>query len=206
MDVLLTVLGVALALVVVAALVTLLAILLGMRSLKRRNRVSPEQPSPAPVTWLASPAATARLHRRLRSAVSVSRMVVARHAGDRDPAKVAELARTCEAKAVALDHQLAAVANLASADRRRFVAQIAADVREVEVAVSRLSVLDADAAAPARLGHQASEMQALAEQLEHLEAARREVRELDEAAGLAAPAPRPSAPQVDPSRLRRGRG
>ncbi|HYF44708.1 MAG TPA: hypothetical protein VD926_00765 [Acidimicrobiales bacterium] len=40
--------------------------------LHRRNRVHPRVASPAPLTWLVSPAAPARLHRRLQTTVRVA--------------------------------------------------------------------------------------------------------------------------------------
>ena len=40
--------------------------------LHRRNRIHPKVPSPAPLTWMVSPAAPARLHRRLQTTVRVA--------------------------------------------------------------------------------------------------------------------------------------
>jgi hypothetical protein len=40
--------------------------------LRRRNRIHPKVSSPAPLRWLVSPAAPARLHRRLQTTVRVA--------------------------------------------------------------------------------------------------------------------------------------
>ena len=47
-------------------------LVLGRWQLHRRNRIHPRVPRPAPLTWLVSPAAPARLHRRLRTTVRVA--------------------------------------------------------------------------------------------------------------------------------------
>ncbi len=47
-------------------------VVLGRWQLHRRNRIHPKVPSPAPLTWMVSPAAPARLHRRLRTTVRVA--------------------------------------------------------------------------------------------------------------------------------------
>ncbi len=58
-------------LLVVATFVVAPIVLIRWR-LHRRNRVHPKVPSPAPLTWLVSPTAPARLHRRLQTTVRVA--------------------------------------------------------------------------------------------------------------------------------------
>jgi hypothetical protein len=58
-------------LLVVGALVVAPAVLVRWR-LHRRNRVHPKVASPAPLRWMVSPAAPARLHRRLQTTVRVA--------------------------------------------------------------------------------------------------------------------------------------
>lgn len=50
--------------------------------LRRRNRVHPKVASPAPLSWLVSPAAPARLHRRLQATVRVASVHRPRRAPD----------------------------------------------------------------------------------------------------------------------------
>jgi hypothetical protein len=54
--------------------------------LRRRNRVHPKVPSPAPLRWLVTPSAPARLHRRLQTTVRVASV----HTGRQVPLAVAE--------------------------------------------------------------------------------------------------------------------
>ncbi len=135
----------------VALVATLLSVLLLVHRLRRRNRVSPAHPSPAPVGWLWSPRLAARLHRRLRAAVAVARMVARRHAGDPYPPRTVGLAGELEREAVAVDHHLALLGRLPVAERRRPLAQVIADVGRIERVASRLSMLEVQAATPARL-------------------------------------------------------
>jgi len=53
-----------------------IAFALAVRSLRRRNRVAPDIESPAPISWLTSPAKGPRLHRRLRDATAAARASV----------------------------------------------------------------------------------------------------------------------------------
>jgi hypothetical protein len=60
---------VALTIVAVWVLTIVITALLVRAHLRRQNRVARATPSPAPVRWLWSPSAPARLHRRLQTAV-----------------------------------------------------------------------------------------------------------------------------------------
>lgn len=67
-DVLLTLVG-----VTAAVVATSTAVILLLRwHLGRRNRVHPKVRSPAPLHWLVSPTAPARMHRRLQTTVRVA--------------------------------------------------------------------------------------------------------------------------------------
>ncbi len=172
-----------------------LAVALFVHRLRRRNRVSPTQPSPAPVGWLWSPRVAARLHRRLRAAVAVARMIAMRHAADPDRPRTAELAAELEREAVAVDHHLALVGRLPAGQRKAMLARVVSDVHRIERVASRLSMLEVDAAAPARLASAPSAIEALSEELDRLEAARRELQAAEAQVGLRSD---PSPPRLLP--------
>ena len=165
-EVLLVVLGVFLAWV----LISVLAVYVAVRRLKRRNRVSPAVPCDAPVRWLCTPSRAAMLHRRLRRSVYAVRQV-------RGPA--AELAADLEAHAVAVDRHLVLAARAPMAPRQRLLREVAAQVDDIESLTER--VLSA-AAAPLQPGPE--RLAVLAERLDTLEAAQAEIAALEEAAGL----------------------
>jgi hypothetical protein len=158
----------------------LVAFLLTMRSLRHRNRISPKQPTAAPIIWLSAPSRPARLHRRLRSAAAVARMIAERSGASR----TAELAQEIESEALSIDRHLPVIARLAPRERTQALRQLTAQVNEVERLVSRLSLIDAGDRAPTRLGTDGSAMEELARQLDTLEAARAELRTIDADAGL----------------------
>ncbi len=168
-------------------LAIVIAVMLVLRSLRRRNRVSPDRPSEAPTSWMWSPAMAARLHRRLQAAVAVARMVARRHAREPGRPPVVDLAADLEREAVALDAHLAVVGRLHPSERRRVLPRVMADVARVEQLTSRLSLLDARVSASARLPHHPGAMEELALQLETLEAAHRELGATDAAVGLHPP-------------------
>jgi hypothetical protein len=181
------ILAVVLGSMLLTGLAFLVALLLGLRSLRRRNRVSPDQPSGAPIVWLSAPSRAARLHRRLRAAVAVARMIADRSTAGGRLSRTAELAYELEAEAVSIDRHLPIVAHLAPRERTLALRRLAEQVNEVERLVSRLSLLDADERAPTRLGHHGSAMEELARQLDALEGARAELRTIEAVAGLLSP-------------------
>jgi hypothetical protein len=61
-----------LAVVAVLGVFVVAPVLLVRWRLHHRNRVHPKVPTPAPLRWLVSPAAPARLHRRLQTTVRVA--------------------------------------------------------------------------------------------------------------------------------------
>lgn len=181
MDTLLAALLVLLALGAVTALVVLVVIALGARALSRRNRVSPDVPTPAPTSWLAAPTAPARLHRRLRSAVAVARAAAASPGAN---PQLADIARELESEAVALDGHVVVTARMPTRDRRAHSAALSARIREVERLAGQLSVEAAQAQAHRVAAGQPTALDQLAEQLDALEQARREVAQIEADAGI----------------------
>jgi hypothetical protein len=168
-----------------SALIVLVPIFVALHRLRRRNRISPDQPTTAPITWLSSPKRAARLHRRLRSAVAVARMIAERATASGRLSRASELAFELEAEALSIDRQLPIVARLAPRERSLALRHIAGQVDEVERLVSRLSMLEAGDHTRPRLGHHGSAMDELARRLDALEEARAELRTIETEAGLA---------------------
>ncbi|MEJ7584913.1 MAG: hypothetical protein WKF43_12730 [Acidimicrobiales bacterium] len=192
MDTLLLALLFLVGITVLAVVMTLLLTLLGIRRLRRRNQVSREEPGDAPLGWLWSPAAAARLHRRLQAAVAVGQVIRQRHAKDSHPPRSVDLACELEREAAALDRHLTLIGRLPPRERRRLLPRFSADVRRVEQLASRLSVLDLESASVARLPQQRGAMDDLAEQLDLLEASRQELRVTEAEVGLHTEPPLPS--------------
>jgi hypothetical protein len=115
------------------------------RRFVRANRVVPDRRSPAPLTWLWSWGAPARLHRRLRRAVQVVTYVMAPFRlpprGQRRPAPPAQLvgiANELIMRASDLDDRLVVASGLAGPWRGRLLQEIGAGVNDVEASVSHL--------------------------------------------------------------------
>src|SRR5881394_3269238 len=83
----------------------LLLFALVMRRLARNNRVSPTVPTLAPLTWTFLPERPARLHRRLRRAMSMARIAAAGHVArsGRALGTIPELVTDLEQRACAVD-------------------------------------------------------------------------------------------------------
>ncbi|MBI2708757.1 MAG: hypothetical protein HYX34_03580 [Actinobacteria bacterium] len=165
-----------------AALVALAVLLVVLARLRRRNRVSPKVRTAAPTVWLWSPALAARLHRRLRDAVAVSRMVAGRHT-DRSGG-VADLAARLEQEALAVDGRIAAVGRLAPRLRRTALPALAADVAAVERLASDLSLLGAAAGATRGLAGSPAGLDALGADLARHVEAQAELARLEGGLGL----------------------
>jgi hypothetical protein len=172
--------------------------------LRRKNRVVPTQPSPAPVRWLATPNQPARLHRRLQVAVRVVRV----HAGMPDrPGRrartlsaggatgtVGELIAQLEAEAHALDLEIARMARAPRPVRRSALFDLERRVLHVEQLagrVAQMAIDDAVQALPPGDPNVAA-LDRLAEQLDALDAARHEVATLERRAGLVGTAVEPA--------------
>jgi hypothetical protein len=112
-----------------------------LHKLRRANRVEPGRRSAAPLSWLVSLGAPARLHRRLRRTVSAANLSVAI-----SPAAQAlqDVASELVERAISLDDRLVAVNALHPALRRTHLTQLAASVREIELSTGRLHRLSSD--------------------------------------------------------------
>lgn len=158
--------------------------------LRRRNRLHPGVPSAAPVLWLWSPSGPARLHRRLRVATATARYQPPR--ARRRPGgetEVVQLRHDLVQAAAALDDRLVAAARAPRTVRGQLVAGVACDVRRVERLAGRLATLVSAGDALAAGGG----LDRLDERVTALEAARREISELDALLGLA---PSPSRDEL----------
>lgn len=182
MEALGVVLGALLLVMLIVVLGVALAVGLSARSLKRRNRVSPTAPSPAPVTWLGAPSAAARLHRRLRAAVAVARASSAVTATTAP--HLSEMAEELERQAVMLDSHLALVARLPARQRQVRMAALTEEVRKAENVASQVSLMAAQTRAPIFRAGERSALDELSEKLDVLESSRREVADVEAAAGL----------------------
>jgi hypothetical protein len=127
-----TVLGVVLLLTVIAP-----AVLAGVvvHRLGRRNRVCPRVPSLAPFGWLWSMRSAARLHRRLCRSAATARLCAARRP---QWSGLGDVAGELEARAVAVDEHLVWSVRAPGTARRRMLAEVAAEVREVESLTERV--------------------------------------------------------------------
>ena len=112
-----------------------------LHKLRRANWVVPGRRSAAPLSWLVSLGAPARLHRRLRRTVAAANLSVAM-----SPAAHAlqDVASELVGRAVSLDDCLVAVNALHPAVRRAHLTQLAAAVREIELSTGRLHRLSSD--------------------------------------------------------------
>lgn len=143
--------------------------------LRRHNRLHPRVRGHAPLIWLGSPSAAARLHRRLRATVRATR------AGGRN-----ELIEALHRAALDIDAQLTVAARLPLPERRLRMAQLAEQTAQVERSARRIVELRGG-------GRRSDGLAELDERLTMLEAAHRELRTVDV---LRAPQ-RTAAPALD---------
>ncbi|HUW04393.1 MAG TPA: hypothetical protein VMW08_18735 [Acidimicrobiales bacterium] len=132
MESLLIVLGTVLVLWV---LVMVTGFLLLRRGLRRRNRVVPHSASPAPVSWLASPGAPARLHRRLRASVAVATATPSELTG------VADVRADLTRRALELDRSLATAGRAKGPRRRQLLREVAAEIDDIDALAHRIDRL-----------------------------------------------------------------
>ncbi len=132
---------------VVAMLVTwclLVGIAIAVLSwrLDRRNRVSPNHPSSAPMLWLWSPTRPAVLHRRLRRTVQLTRLGVAPPSSADPELSVPRLREQLEQQSVVLDHHVVMSSRLPRPHRRVALRQLDHQVVGLEHLARRLTNLD----------------------------------------------------------------
>jgi hypothetical protein len=132
----------------------------GVHMLRVRNRIVPEVRSAAPVAWLWSTRTPARLHRRLRRSVLGCRLAL-------DGAFV-DLAHEVEERAVVLDRELVAAGRARLPGRARIVRDLRDEVEQVEGLNQRLVSM-------ARTSRSHTDLSAVRERLDALDAALREL-------------------------------
>lgn len=154
-------------LVVVGACVAAVALLL--HALAVRNRVAAGRPSPAPLSWLVAPELAARLHRRLRTAVTLVVSAVDARSSDLGLDDVAAQLRD---RAVELDDQLVLASRSPKGARRRMLRELQSEVAELERLAERTVRMSRAwrGTAPSERG-----LAAVRERLELLEASLREL-------------------------------
>jgi hypothetical protein len=157
----------------VTAATCVLAALWVRHRLRRALRIAPGVRSSAPTRWLVSPTAAARLHRRLRTVAAAAAL-----ASTLDPG-LASLAGELVSEALALEPQVIALAGTrrAGSSVRR---DLSAQVSELEIVARRLTALSTQPTSASEPGGASR----LRDRLAALEAARRELAEIDVQAGL----------------------
>jgi hypothetical protein len=160
---------------VVGAAIASVVVLLHAVTVK--NRVVAGRPSRAPITWLVAPDVAARLHRRVRAAMTLAGAAAGARGADLG---LDEVVRQLQDRAVELDAQLVLASGAPKPARRRMIRELHSEVAELERLAERtvrMSRAWADQA-PSERG-----LSAVRERLELLEGA---LRELDgvEVAGL----------------------
>jgi hypothetical protein len=142
--------------------------------IRKQLRIRPSTRSIAPTYWLVSTSEPARLHRRLRRAASV-----ARAAGERGDATIAELADEVQTHAVALEHHLVLL-NRVWRRERETRKEVIAQVAQVEHLSARLTVSAVEVTRPRALTAGSPDALALlTERIDALDAARKELTALE---------------------------
>jgi len=170
--------------------ITLAFFALARHRILRRHRVNPSVPTNAPLTWLASPQATARLHRRLCRASDVARDAIERTTPKKKlgrkpaPSALAPLVADLEREAMAIDEHLTLVQRLGTQERRRLLVHLDGQVRQVEGLAGRIAMLGARAASPTERMDDPSAMHEIETRVDQLEEVRVELEALQGDAGL----------------------
>jgi hypothetical protein len=123
------VLVVFLLLLLVAAGVAVAVLVALVHALVMRNRVVPGQRSPAPLTWLVAPDHAARLHRRLRHAMTMAGAATGPSAA---ALGLDDVVGRLGARAVELDEQLVIASRAPKPARRRMLRELQTEVIELE--------------------------------------------------------------------------
>jgi hypothetical protein len=167
--------------VVLVIVVSLLVMAVSLRSIARGNRVSPTVSTGAPLHWRVDPAPAARLHRRLQACVRQLHLAGVLVPGRKRQQASNPLAVELETQAVALDRRLVAVAAVKGKKRRRAeLEQLGYEVERLEVLAHRL-VTAAHWQSPHAPQATSDALDAVAEQLDALEAGQREIADLETA-------------------------
>jgi hypothetical protein len=164
---------------------------LAWRSLERSNRVSPSVRSAVPLHWRWSYRYAARLHRHVQHTTAGLRACVAL-GGELG---IDDLVLEIERHACAVDQQLAIAGRMPQPTRRRLLRELRAEVLEIDAMVERVIRLRRawSGAVPS-----ARTLAPVAERVDALEAALRDVARLDTTRGLDQPVERPRRlPLVD---------
>lgn len=106
-----------------------------VHGVRKRNRVSPNVRTPAPISWLWSWRLSARLHRHLaRTIHSVHACIV----DSREQLGLTAMVKELEAHACAIDRQLVAVDRSPNPTRYRMLRELYAEVRQVDAVAERV--------------------------------------------------------------------
>lgn len=178
---------------IVIAVVFAIAGFVGMLRLRlrARHRINPKIATNTPYSWMLSPAAPARLHRRLAKAMAVARDSLERTRPPRGrlrrkprPSPLDSLVQGLDREAVAIDQHLLLVSRLGGPERGRLLVHLDGQVRQVEHLAGRVAMLGVRAAAPIQLADGPTAIQEIESQVALLEQSRTELAELDRAQGL----------------------
>ena len=165
-----------LVLVVLLALVgaaSVAAIIVVLHAITVRNRVVPNRPTTAPMSWLVAPDLAARLHRRARAAMSLAS---AAGGGSGVDLGLDEVVVQLQERAVELDAQLVIASRSPKTARRRMLRELQSEVAELERLAERTVRMTRawSGRAPSEQG-----LSAVRERLELLEGALHELDGLD---------------------------
>lgn len=152
-------------------------LLLVVRAVLRRNRVSPRERTRAPISWLWSLRQAPRLHRSLRKSAASARLALVAHGRSTAsfPALV-ELGEELGRRACEIDDQLVVAHRAPAAARRRMLETLARETFETEHLTERLACA---ARAWAQQGRAAPTVVELHHRLDALEQAMSEIRTLE---------------------------
>jgi hypothetical protein len=149
--------------------------------LRRRNRLHPRWPTMAPLIWLVHPGRAARLHRRLRAAVSTAHYRSPGRGRHKVPhSSVDEMIAALVSEATAVDEQLVLAGRAPASVRRQLLAVTAPQVVKLEAIAGRLAVLVSATARPGGVPA-ANAIQALEDRLDAIEVSRQEIADLEAA-------------------------
>jgi hypothetical protein len=166
----------------VILLVSVVIFLIGMaalawRRLERGNRVSPSMHSNVPLRWRGSYRAAPRMHRHLQRTVAGVRTCLQQDAD----LGLADLVTELERAACAIDDQLAIAGRMPQPTRHRLLRELRAETVELDRMAERVVRLRRawSGAVPS-----ARSLAPVAERIDALEAALRDVARLDRVSGL----------------------